>query len=84
MMSSSEFETQSLNAIRRSERHQAIIEVLAEGGVITGTQIAARLNISIRTVYRDMRAIKRKHPNLASGSGAGYLLRSGKAQEVQS
>lgn len=80
MMSNDEFETQSLNTIRLSERHQAIIDVLAEGGVITGTQIAARLNVSIRTVYRDMRTIKRKHPNLASGSGAGYLLRNGKVQ----
>lgn len=56
-------------------RHDAILAILGEGRLTTAAKLAETFNVCHRTIYRDMRFLGRKHPNIASAAGAGYLMR---------
>ncbi|WP_147916792.1 helix-turn-helix transcriptional regulator [Ruania zhangjianzhongii] len=45
-------------ALRRVERQQALIETLAGGGWRTAGQLADRLQVSVRTVERDLERLR--------------------------
>lgn len=61
--------------MRRADRLFQIMLILQEGKVITGQQIAERVEVSLRTVYRDMDDLLASGVPIDSDAGVGYLLR---------
>lgn len=66
--------------MKRTERLFAIAEVLrASRGGLTAQQLAERFGVSLRTIYRDLDALREAHFPLLSeaGPGGGYALDPG-------
>lgn len=66
--------------MKRTERLFAIAEILrASRGGLTAQQLAQRFGVSLRTIYRDLDALRQAHfPLLAeAGPGGGYALDPG-------
>lgn len=61
--------------MRRADRLFQIMLILQEGKVVTGKQIAERVEVSLRTVYRDMDDLLASGVPIDSDAGVGYLLR---------
>jgi len=60
--------------VNRVERLSAILTLLQGKRVIKADEIAERFNISIRTVYRDIRAIEASGVPVCGEAGVGYYL----------
>jgi len=60
--------------VNRINRLNAILLQLQTKRVVTAQEIAARFNISIRTVYRDIRAIEEGGVPIYAEAGVGYSL----------
>lgn len=60
----------------REERHRTIIQMIA-GTMVGSETIAAKTGVCVRTVYRDVRALKDEGWRILSGpgKGSGYMLR---------
>lgn len=56
----------------RARRHARIQELLRTGQVVTADAIAAYLNVTVRTIYRDMAAIKEGDKRVLAASNFGY------------
>ncbi len=54
-----------------------IVETLRPGRMITGRDIAARLEVSTRTIYRDIADLIGAGVPIEGEAGAGYLMRAG-------
>ncbi len=63
--------------MNRIDRLSAILIQLQSKSCITAAEIADRFNISLRTVYRDIRALEEGGVPIASEAGKGYSLCSG-------
>ena len=64
--------------MRRSDRLFEIIQILrSETQVITASEIAARLEVSTRTIYRDIQALQAMRTPIEGEAGIGYLMRQG-------
>ncbi len=63
--------------MNRIDRISAILIQLQSKPVIRATEIAERFGISIRTVYRDIRALEEAGIPIGSESGVGYFLAEG-------
>lgn len=64
--------------MRRTDRLFEIIQILrSESRVITAAEIAARLEVSVRTVYRDIQALQAMRIPIEGEAGVGYLMRQG-------
>jgi len=64
--------------MRRTDRLFEIIQILrSESRVITGAEIAARLEVSTRTIYRDIQALQAMRTPIEGEAGIGYLMRQG-------
>jgi len=64
--------------MRRTDRLFEIIQILrSEHKVITASEIAARLEVSVRTVYRDIQALQSMRTPIEGEAGVGYLMRQG-------
>ncbi|MCP4390395.1 MAG: YafY family transcriptional regulator [Gammaproteobacteria bacterium] len=64
--------------MRRTDRLFEIIQILRiETRVITAAEIAARLEVSTRTVYRDIQALQAMRTPIEGEAGIGYLMRQG-------
>jgi predicted DNA-binding transcriptional regulator YafY len=62
----------------RSTRLFEIIQVLRQStGPITARQIAEGLEVTVRTVYRDIAALQAMRLPIKGEAGVGYVLRSG-------
>ena len=62
----------------RSDRLFEIIQILrSETRSITAADIAARLEISTRTVYRDIQTLQAMRTPIEGEAGVGYLMRQG-------
>lgn len=61
----------------RLERLSAILIKLQSKSVITAQQIAAEFDVSLRTIYRDIRALEEAGIPVASNAGVGYSLVDG-------
>ena len=61
--------------MRRADRLFRIVSLLRSGRLLTGAQIAERLNISQRTLYRDMADLQRSGTPIEGEAGVGYTLR---------
>ncbi len=63
--------------MRRADRLFQIIQILRRGKVITAQQIALELEVSPRTVYRDLDDLSGRGIPLRAEAGVGYLLEKG-------
>lgn len=65
-------------AMRRTARLFEIIQILrAQSKTITAQQIAEMLEVSTRTVYRDIAALQAMRTPIDGEAGIGYMMRSG-------
>ena len=63
--------------MNRIDRLTAILLQLQSQRIVRGKEIAARFGISLRTVYRDIRALEDAGVPIGSESGLGYFLAEG-------
>ena len=63
--------------MKRIDRLTAILIQLQTKRIITGQEIAERFDISLRTVYRDIRALENAGVPIGSEAGLGYFLSEG-------
>lgn len=64
--------------MRRADRLFQIIQILRRArGVITADALAAELEVSVRTVYRDVAELIGQRVPIEGAAGVGYLLREG-------
>ncbi len=61
--------------MRRADRLFRIVQRLRRGGVVTASALAEKLEVSERTIYRDMRELMGAGLPLDGEAGVGYLLR---------
>jgi predicted DNA-binding transcriptional regulator YafY len=65
-------------SMRRTDRLFEIIQILrSENRVITANEIAARLEVSTRTIYRDIQTLQSMRTPIEGEAGVGYLMRQG-------
>ncbi len=60
--------------MRRADRLFQIIQILRRGDVTTATQLASELEVSVRTVYRDMQDLMASNVPIEGEAGTGYVL----------
>ncbi len=64
--------------MRRTDRLFEIIQILrSEHKVVTANEIAARLEVSVRTIYRDIQTLQSMRTPIEGEAGVGYLMRQG-------
>lgn len=63
--------------ISRLSRLTAIITQLQSRRIVTATELAGRFSISVRTVYRDIRALEQAGIPICTEEGKGYALMEG-------
>ncbi len=64
--------------MRRTDRLFEIIQILrVEQRSITAAEIAARLEVSARTIYRDIQALQAMRTPIEGEAGVGYMMRQG-------
>lgn len=64
--------------MRRADRLFEIIQILRSAPApITASQLADSLEVSSRTIYRDMAALQARRIPIQGGVGVGYVMRSG-------
>lgn len=64
--------------MRRSARLFEIIQILrASSGPVTAEELSAKLEVSVRTVYRDIAALQAQRTPIEGEAGVGYLMRRG-------
>lgn len=61
--------------MRRSDRLSEIIEIVQDGRLHLARDIAARLEVSVRTIYRDFDTLVASGIPIEGERGVGYLLR---------
>ena len=65
-------------AMRRAERLFQIIQILRRGRrAVTAEELASELEVSVRTVYRDVAELIGQRVPIEGAAGVGYLLREG-------
>ena len=63
--------------MRRADRLFQIVQHLRSGRLVTGQQLAERLEVSPRTIYRDVLDLKTSGVPIEGEAGVGYVLRDG-------
>jgi predicted DNA-binding transcriptional regulator YafY len=63
--------------VRRADRLFEIIQILRRGRVVKARQLAERLEVSERTIYRDVQALVASRVPIDGEAGVGYSLRKG-------
>ncbi|PWC34121.1 YafY family protein [Azospirillum sp. TSO35-2] len=63
--------------MRRADRLFQIVQQLRKGRLVTAAELARCLEVSERTVYRDMRDLASSGVPVEGEAGVGYLLRDG-------
>ncbi len=63
--------------MRRADRLFEIIQQLRGDRLVTANALAAKLEVSVRTVYRDIRDLQASGVPIDGAAGVGYLLRPG-------
>jgi predicted DNA-binding transcriptional regulator YafY len=63
--------------VRRADRLFQIIQLLRRAHVITAARLARELEVSERTVYRDIRDLVSSGVPIEGEAGVGYMLRKG-------
>ncbi|MCP4455083.1 MAG: YafY family transcriptional regulator [Planctomycetes bacterium] len=63
--------------MRRADRLFQIIQILRRGELTTAAQLASELEVSPRTIYRDIRDLMASNVPIEGEAGVGYLLADG-------
>ncbi len=63
--------------MRRADRLFEIIQQLRGSRLVTANRLAEQLEVSVRTVYRDIRDLQASGVPIDGAAGVGYLLRPG-------
>jgi predicted DNA-binding transcriptional regulator YafY len=63
--------------MRRADRLFEIVQQLRGDRLVTAQMIASRLEVSVRTIYRDIRDLQTAGVPIDGEAGVGYLLRPG-------
>ena len=63
--------------MRRADRLFEIIQQLRGGRLVTAQKLSEKLEVSIRTIYRDVRDLQASGVPIDGAAGVGYLLRPG-------
>src|SRR5260370_12271570 len=64
--------------MRRADRLLDIVQtVRAAGAPLTAAALAAKLEVSVRTIYRDIAALQASRVPIEGAPGLGYVLRRG-------
>lgn len=64
--------------MRRADRLFDIIQILrAANGPVTADKIAERLEVTVRTIYRDIVTLQASRVPIEGAAGVGYILRAG-------
>jgi len=63
--------------MRRADRLFHIVQILRRGKVVTAAAIGAELEVSERTIYRDLDALSATGVPIRAEAGIGYLLEKG-------
>lgn len=64
--------------MRKASRLFEIIQILRiANGAVTAQAIADRLEVTVRSIYRDIAALQAMRVPIEGGRGIGYILRSG-------
>jgi predicted DNA-binding transcriptional regulator YafY len=61
----------------RADRLPVLLALLQEGNALLVFAIACRLDVSVRTVYRDLRCLRNEGHRIigSAGTGGGVMLR---------
>ena len=65
------------NDTRRISRLTAILTQLQTKRIVTATTLAAKFNVSVRTIYRDIKALEKSGVPILVEDGKGYTLMEG-------
>jgi predicted DNA-binding transcriptional regulator YafY len=65
------------NDTKRLSRLTAILTQLQTKRIVTSTNLAAKFNVSVRTIYRDIRALEQAGVPIITEEGKGYTLMDG-------
>lgn len=65
------------NETKRLSRLTAILTQLQTKRLLTATQLADKFSVSIRTIYRDIRALEQAGVPIITEDGKGYTLMEG-------
>ena len=65
------------NDTKRLSRLTAILTQLQTKRLLTATSLADKFNVSIRTIYRDIRALEQAGVPIITEDGKGYTLMEG-------
>jgi len=63
--------------MRRADRLFEIVQQLRGDRLVTANMLAEKLEVSIRTIYRDVRDLQSSGVPIDGAAGVGYLLRPG-------
>lgn len=63
--------------MRRAERLFRIIQHLRDGRLVTAAQLAERMEVAERTIYRDIADMKMNGVPIDGERGVGYIMRAG-------
>lgn len=63
--------------MRRADRLFQIVQYLRGGRLVTAAQLAERLEVSERTIYRDIADLQSTGVPIDGEAGVGYVMRSG-------
>jgi len=63
--------------MNRLDRLQAILTTLQSKRIVRAEELADRFNVSIRTIYRDMRALEAGGVPIGAEAGLGYFIGEG-------
>lgn len=64
-----------MRRMRRADRLFQIVQVLRGGRLVTARRLAQRLDVSERTIYRDVRDLSLSGVPIEGEAGVGYVLR---------
>jgi len=65
------------NDVKRISRLTAIVTQLQTKRLLTATQLSEKFNVSIRTIYRDIKALEQAGVPILTRDGKGYTLMEG-------
>jgi predicted DNA-binding transcriptional regulator YafY len=63
--------------MRRADRLFQIVQHLRAGRLVTARTLADRLEVSVRTVYRDVADLQSTGVPIEGEAGVGYVMREG-------
>ena len=63
--------------MRRADRLFQIVQYLRGGRLVTAARLAERLEVSERTIYRDIADLQSTGVPIDGEAGIGYIMRSG-------